>query len=303
MTFNWNIPFIRYRFWFAAISAAFILWSFFGMGTKGFNYGIDFLGGAKIGYQFDRAIGEDGIRQSLEGLGLGEVSVVRFGPAEEHRMSIKVKAPEQHAEIATTITATLQKTFGAESVKLEQTETVGPKVGQEMRTKAWLTILVSWALMLIYVGYRFDFYFAPGAIVALVHDVTITLGFFVWMGKEINLSILAALLTIIGYSVNDTIVIFDRIRENRSRITPVTIDDVVNESVNATLSRTIITSLTVLFVVVILFLTGGGTLHDFAFALIVGVIVGSYSTIFIASPMYIALYRYWPMLKARRRNA
>lgn len=300
MKLAWNIPFIRYRFWFAAISAVFILWSFFGMATKGFNYGIDFLGGAKIGYQFDRAIGEEDIRQSLERLELGEVSVVRFGPADEHRMSIKVKAPEQHAEIAVTITETLQKTFGADSVKLEQTETVGPKVGQEMRTKAWLTILVSWALMLIYVGYRFDFYFAPGAIVALIHDVTITLGFFVWMGKEINLSILAALLTIIGYSVNDTIVIFDRIRENRSRITPTTIDDVVNESVNATLSRTIITSLTVLFVVVILFLTGGGTLHDFAFALIVGVIVGSYSTIFIASPMYIALYRYWPKLKELR---
>ena len=290
------IPFIRYRLWFCSLSVLFFVWALVGFQLKGFNYGIDFLGGAKLGYQFDRIVGEDDIRASLSDLNLGDVSVVRFGQPDEHRMSIKIKVPEQHTEFAPIITQALEKTFGQGSVKLDQVETVGPRVGQEMRHKAWLTIMVSWMLMLIYIGYRFDFYFAPGAIIALVHDTVITLGFFAWLGKEINLSILAAILTLIGYSINDTIVVFDRIREHRSRITPSTVNEVVNESVNATLSRTIITSLTVLFVVVVLFFTGGGTLHDFAFALTVGVIVGTYSSIFVASPIYISLYHRWPRL-------
>ena len=281
-----------------AISSLFVLGSLFLMFTKGFNYGIDFKGGAKLEYQFTKAVNEQEVRNALKELQLGDISVVRFGEAKDRRMSIKVEIPEEHAKISPLVTAALTKTFG--SVQLDQEETVGPKVGAELRKKAWLTILFSWALMLIYIGYRFDFYFAPGAVLALIHDVTITLGFFALLGKEINLSILAALLTLIGYSINDTIVVFDRIRENRSQINKDSIIDVVNNSLNSTLSRTLITSLTVLLVVVVLFLKGGGTLHDFSFALIIGAIVGTYSSIFVATPAYITLYRNWSKWTTKR---
>lgn len=297
MKTKFNIPFIKYRFWFVAVSVIFVVGSIAIMLIKGFNYGIDFEGGAKLEYQFQKPVTEGEIRKSLAGLNLGDISVVRFGEKSDNRMSIKVALPEEHAQIGEMLTTELEKTFGKDQVKLEQEETVGPKVGKELRKKAWLTVLFSWALMLIYIGYRFDFLFAPGAVIALIHDVIITLGFFALLGKEINLAILAALLTLIGYSINDTIVVFDRIRENASRISPSTICAVVNESLNSTLSRTIITSLTVLLVVVVLFFKGGGTLHDFAFALIVGAIVGTYSSVFVASPIYLGLYNNWPKVR------
>lgn len=299
MKVKFNIPFIKYQVLFVMISVIMVAVSVAVIAVKGFNYGIDFKGGAKLEYKFTKPVTETEVRDALTGadMELGDVSVVRFGEVSENRMSIKVEQPEKHTAIGPTITAALEKRFGAGEVNLEQEETVGPRVGQEMRKKAWLTILFSWVLMLIYVGYRFDFLFAPGGIIALIHDVTITLGIFALLGKEINLSILAALLTLIGYSINDTIVVFDRIRENKARITPATIRDVVNESVNSTLSRTIITSLTVFFVVLVIFFKGGGTLHDFAFAMVIGAIVGSYSTIFVASPIYIFLYDNWPKVR------
>ncbi|MBT3182351.1 MAG: protein translocase subunit SecF [Deltaproteobacteria bacterium] len=294
---RFNLPFIKYRFWFMAVSIIFVVGSLTVIFTKGFNYGIDFKGGAKLEYQFVKPVSESEVRTALQNINLGNVQVVRFGEKKDNRMSIKVELPKEHAEIGGIISKQLEKTFGKGEIKLEQEETVGPKVGEELRKKAWLTILFSWALMLIYIGYRFDFFFAPGAVLALIHDVVITLGFFALLGKEINLAILAAILTLIGYSINDTIVVFDRIRENSSRISPSTINNVVNESLNSTLSRTIITSLTVLFVVLVLFFKGGGTLHNFAFALIVGAIVGTYSSLFIAAPVYIGSYNNWPKFR------
>ncbi|PIR25519.1 MAG: protein translocase subunit SecF [Deltaproteobacteria bacterium CG_4_10_14_0_2_um_filter_43_8] len=288
---TFHFDFMKYRVLFLLMSSALVAFSIFAMVKKGFNYGIDFKGGAKLEYQFKEAINEQAIRDALKDLNLGDMNVVRFGDPEERRMSIKVGLPEEHASISDPITAALAKQFGEENVQLDQEVTVGPKVGKDLRTKAWLTILTSWLIMLIYIGFRFDFNFAPGAVVALIHDVTITLGLFAWMGKEINLTILAAILTLIGYSVNDTIVVFDRIRENKADISPSTVLDVINSSINSTLGRTIITSLTVLFVVLVLFYRGGGTLHDFAFALTVGTIVGTYSSIFVASPLYIWMYR------------
>ena len=290
------IPFIKYRFWLIALSSLLALVSIGTIATRGFNYGIDFRGGAKLQYRFSQPVTEEEIRGALTSVGLTDISVVRFGNTSENRMSVKVGLPEEHAKIGDMITPALEKAFGAGNAMLEQEQTVGPRVGQELRKKAWLTILFSWVLMLIYIGYRFDFFFAPGAIVALMHDVLITLGLFSFLGKEVNLTILAAVLTLIGYSNNDTIVVFDRIRENKHRITPTTIWDVVNDAINSTLSRTIITSLTVFIVVLLLFLMGGGTLHDLSFTLIVGVIVGTYSSIFIASPIYIGLYHYWPKI-------
>jgi preprotein translocase subunit SecF len=294
---RFNLPLIKYRLVFILVSVAFIIGSIALFMTKGFNYGIDFKGGAKIEYKFANPVTESEIREAIEPLDLGSVSVVRFGNVEDNRMSIKVEMPEDHATVGGMISKALEGKFGKGAVTLEQEETVGPRVGKELRKKAWLTIIFSWLLMMVYVGYRFDFMFAPGAVAALIHDVIIVLGFFALLGKEINLAIIAAILTLIGYSINDTIVVFDRIRENKSRINSSTICTVVNDSINSTLSRTIITSLTVLFVVVVLFLEGGGTLHDFAFALIVGVIVGTYSSVFIATPVYIGMYNQWPKLR------
>jgi preprotein translocase subunit SecF len=289
---KFHVPFIKYRLLFVGVSTLLVLASIAMIWDKGFNYGIDFKGGAKLAYQFAHPVEEGDVRKALEDTEFKDASVVRFGEKSENRM-----LPEEHAKIGSQITEALDKAFGAGQVTLEQEETVGPRVGQEMRKKAWLTIIFSWAMMLIYIGYRFDFYFAPGAVLSLVHDTLIVLGTFALLGKEVNLTILAAVLTLIGFSMNDTIVVFDRIRENRSRISHDTIKDVVNESINSTLSRTLITSLTVLFVVVVLFFKGGGTLHDFAFTMIIGVIIGTYSSIFVASPFYIWLYDSWPHVR------
>ena len=294
---NTNIPFIKYRYFFIAISVLLFVASVVVISTKGFNYGIDFEGGAKIAYQFAGPVTEREVRDALGGTPYAAASVVRYGEKKENRMSIKVSLPEEHAKIGEGITAALESKFGQGQVTPEAEETVGPKVGKEMRKKALLTIIFSWAMMLIYIGYRFDFQFGPGAVLALVHDTIITLGIFALLGKEVNLTILAAILTLIGFSINDTIVVFDRIRERRDRISPTTIKDVVNGAINSTLSRTMITSITLLFVVVVLFFKGGGTLHDFAFAMIVGVVIGTYSSIFVAAPSYIGMHELWPHIK------
>ena len=294
-----NIPFMKFRWFTSSLSIILVVASIFLIATRGLNYGIDFKGGAKLEYQFPKDITESDVRAVVSNLGLGDITVVRYGPREERRMSIRVEMPEMHAKIAPVITKALTDSYG--EVLLESEETVGPKVGAELRRKAWLTILFSWLLMLVYIGYRFNFYFAPGAVIALIHDVLITLGIFALLGKEINLAILAAILTIIGYSVNDTIVVFDRIRENSKGISSSTVIDIVNKSLNSTLSRTLITSLTSLFVILVLFLKGGGTLHNFAFALLVGVVVGTYSSIFVASPIFVGLYRALPKFFKTRR--
>lgn len=292
-----NIPFVKYRFHLLAISGLFFIGSIFVVATKGLNYGIDFKGGAKLEYKFNKSPSEGDIRKALASELPGNISVVRFGQEWENRMSIKVELPEEHARIGETVTAAIEKAFGPGSAVLEKEETVGPRVGKELRKKALLAIIFSWVLMMIYIGYRFDFFYAPGAVLSIIHDTVITVGIFALLGKEIDLTIVAALLTLIGYSLNDTIVVFDRIRENKHHITHSTIKDVVNNSINQTLARTIITSITVFLVVIAIFLRGGGTLHDFAFAMIVGIIIGTYSSIFVASPCYIGMYHYWPVIR------
>lgn len=293
-----NIPFIKYQMIPITVSIILVIMGLITMMTKGLNYGIDFKGGAKLVYQFQEPVSESQIRDVLKGLNLPNAEVVRYGEASDNRMAIKVEKAEEHAALGGEITTALEKKWGLGKVALQEEETVGPKVGKELRKKAWLAVIFAVILMLIYIGYRFDFLFAPGAVVALVHDVIITVGIFAFLGKEFNLTILAALLTLVGYSINDTIIVFDRIRENTHSISRDTIKDVVNNSLNQTLSRTMITSLTTIFVLVVIFIKGGGSLHDFAFALIIGIVVGTYSSVFIASPCYISLYRMWPSLKA-----
>lgn len=298
-----NIPFMKNKRYLIAISLVVTIGALVMMFKNGLNFGIDFKGGVKLLYSFNAGLKDGEIESVLAGKGIDAI-VQRYGGRDTNQFTVKSKQTEDTLEgTVDRITSILVERYGTDNVKLEQQETVGPKVGQELARKGQLAIFFTLVAMLVYIGIRFDFYFAPGAIVALIHDVIVVMGFLTFFNKEYNLSILAALLTIVGYSINDTIIVYDRIREHAKKINTNTIDDVVNQSINETLSRTIITSMTVLIVVVILFLSGGGVIHDFAFCFIIGAITGSYSSVFIASPIYIWLYKNWPRISGRLRRS
>jgi len=293
------IPFMKYRWFFAAISIAAIIASLAVMHYKGFNYGIDFRGGVKLTVRFNEPTSDGAIKEALQKENLSAI-VQRLGSDDSQQFTIKTRQGDEALDTKSSmVISALEKSFGKDAYIIEAEETVGPKVGNELRKKGQLAILFTLIAILVYLSIRFNFNFAPGAIVALTHDVTITLGILTFLGVEFNLTILAALLTIVGYSVNDTIVVFDRIRENAKRISSSTLLTVVNDSLNATLSRTIITSLTTLIVVIILFFLGGGVIHDFALTFIIGIVIGTYSSIFVASPTFIFMYRHWPKLAVK----
>lgn len=246
-------------------------------------YGIDFAGGTLVQVRFDQAPDIGAIRSALAAEGLGSSVIQSLG---EDKVAIRVKSEVGQADtMSDDIFAVLSKKFGPDKVSLELVEMVGPQVGSDMRRKGMLSILYAMIGILIYVTLRFQFRFALGAIAALIHDIIITVGMFSLFNKEFTLPVIAALLTIIGYSLNDTIVVYDRIRENIKRSPKEKLAAVVNESINQTLSRTILTSGTTLLVVACLFVLGGEVIHDFSFALLVGVVVGTYSSIYIASPI------------------
>ena len=246
-------------------------------------YGIDFAGGTLVQVKFQQAPDVGEIRDALGKEGLGSSVIQSLG---EDKVAIRLMSEEGQADtVSDDVFAILAERFGQGSVSLELVEMVGPQVGADMRRKGILSILYAMVGILIYVTMRFQFRFALGAIAALVHDITITVGVFSMLDKEFTLPIIAALLTIIGYSLNDTIVVYDRIRENIRRTPKEKLAVVVNNSINQTLSRTILTSGTTLIVVACLFILGGEVIHDFSFALMVGVVVGTYSSIYIASPI------------------
>lgn len=293
-TTSFNIPFMRLKWIFISISLALTIFSFVTFFTKGFNFGVDFKGGVKLIYQFKEPIGDEKIRGILEPLNLGDAQIVQFGKKEDNSFLVKVKLQEER-DLVKDITGKLHEGLTPQGVTLLSEEVVGPKVGAELRQRGLFAIILTWVFMLIYIGWRFDFLFAPGAVIALVHDIIISVGIYVFLGREFNLPILAAVLTLIGYSVNDTIVIYDRVRENLKKLpASMPLADLVDRSVNETLTRSIITSLTVFFAMAVLFFFGGGVLYDFALYMLIGVIVGSYSTIFIASPVYLGFHRLFP---------
>lgn len=282
------------------ISLAMIIISFASIAWHGgLNYGIDFAGGALIQAKFNVPFTIDKIRESFRPLGLQNSIIQQYGPTE-----IVVRIAEGAAdlkELSGKLEESLNKTFGQNAVEMRRVEMVGPKVGRDLTRKALMAIMFSWVGMLIYIAWRFELRYATGGILALVHDTIITIGAFSLLNKEFDLTIVAAILTIIGYSINDTIVIFDRIRENARKNTRQSLNDVINTSVNQTLSRTLLTSLTVLIVLVILFLFGGAVIHDFTFALLVGTIAGVYSTVFIASPIVLLFEKIKPaVLKGKK---
>jgi preprotein translocase subunit SecF len=241
---------------------------------------IDFTGGTVAQIKFEKPVELGQLRNTLSDYGFKGAEIVEFGSPDE--VLIKTQFTGSSSEISEKLTLALGKTF-----ILRRVESVGPKIGKELQSDALKAIGLALLLILIYITFRFDRYYALGSVMALIHDVLITLGVFSLLDYEINLSIIAAFLTIVGYSLNDTIVVFDRIRENISKFMKKTLNDVVNISLNETLNRTVITSLTTMMVVVILFIWGGKVINLFAFALIVGIFIGTYSSLFVTSPVMV----------------
>jgi preprotein translocase subunit SecF len=267
---------------------------------RGPRYGIDFAGGLLVQVRFQQPTTAAQIREAFRGTDLPQPIVQHaweIGEKGQHEYIIRLDLRKGTPEALTqAVRKALVSHFGSNALEVRRVEMVGPKVGRDLRVKGIKSIIFALIGILIYISWRFEFKFACGAVLALIHDVMITIGAFSITNKEINLPIVAAFLAIIGYSLNDTIVVYDRIRENRKKYRRMPFTDVINRSINETLSRTILTSGTTLLVVVALFFLGGGVIHDFAFALLVGILVGTYSSIFIASPVVI----FWQGRKERK---
>ena len=264
------------------------------------RYGIDFEGGTLIQIKFSTKVDISELRVALSNLAIEGLSVQEFGEKEAHEYLITMKKTTGELEgLSDKIKVTLEKRYGAESLDVRRVEMVGPKVGKDLRKKGMLAVIFSLLGMLIYIWWRFELRFGVGAIICLIHDVTITLGALSITNKPIDLPIIAALLTVVGYSVNDTIIISDRIRENLKKMIRERLREIVNKSVNQTLSRTCITAGTTLVVVTALFFLGGEVINDFAFTLMVGICIGTYSSIFISSPLLIVWERLFPRKKRR----
>ena len=256
--------------------------------SGGLKYGIDFAGGTLIQLQFKTAPDIEVIRDGLKTIALGESTIQEFGSKRD--ILIRVQRSEEKLEaVGSKVRNSLSGKFNKDDITIARVEMVGPKVGRDLREKALLSILYAVIGIVIYISWRFELQYAIAAIIALAHDVLVTLGAFSILDKEFTLVVIAAFLAIIGYSLNDTIVVFDRIRENLRRKGKNTLVQTINSSINQTLSRTLLTSGTTLMVVVALFFFGGEIIHDFSFALLVGVLVGTYSSIFIASTFLV----YW----------
>jgi preprotein translocase subunit SecF len=257
-----------------------ILFLFF----KGLNYGVDFKGGTLLEIRIDnKNIEIQEIRRSLNIPELGDVSVKQFGTEGDFLIKFEKNANENE-KFTTNLKNTISKKISS-AVNFRRVETVGPKVSRELLNQGVTAIALALSAMLFYIWIRFEWQFSLGAIVALIHDVIITLGIFSILSFEVNLSIVAAVLTIVGYSMNDTVVIFDRIRENLLKYSKLKTNEIADISVNETLSRTVITSLTTLLALFSIFILGGEILKGFSFAMILGVIIGTYSSIFVASPV------------------
>ena len=246
---------------------------------KGLNYGIDFKGGTLIELRTEKSIKASSIRDTLSSMNLGDVNVKKFGKDGDYLIKVEQKESNNN-KLIPEIKKKLTDNLNAE-IDFRRVENVGPKVSAELLESSIIAISLALAAMLFYIWIRFEWQFSVGSIIALFHDVVITLGIFSLLSLEINLSIIAAVLTIVGYSMNDTVVIYDRIRE----YTKISISDIANLSINETLARTIITSVTTLLALVSIYTLGGEILRGFSFAMILGVIIGTYSSIFVASPI------------------
>ncbi|MBF0624838.1 MAG: protein translocase subunit SecF [Magnetococcales bacterium] len=285
--------FVRWSYPAMALSLLLMLGSAGSLMVKGLNLGIDFSGGILIQLRFPGPAPVKEIRHELSGMTLGDVVIQEFGTPDEVliRVEQQTDARRDVSQLSDEVVKRLTPLAGDQGIELRRVEVVGPQVGQELTQQGILAVLYSLVAILIYVAWRFEFRFALGAVLALVHDVTITMGYFSLFEREFTLVVVAALLTVIGYSLNDTIVVYDRIRDEVKRMKRQPMAAIINEAVNQTLSRTLVTSLTVLIVLVALLIFGGEVIHDFALTLFLGVVVGTYSSVYVASPVVLLMNR------------
>ena len=276
-----NINFVGIRKIALAFSAVLLLISAYSIVTNSLNFGIDFTGGTMIEVGYPQAVDLGEVRSILEQGGYGDALVQNFGSLTDVLIRLPVIESENMAEISNQVVALLQEEQ-TDAIEVRRVEFVGPQVGEELAEDGGLAMVYALIGILIYVALRFEYRFAIASVLALVHDVVITVGFFSFFRLDFDLTVLAAILAVIGYSLNDTIVVFDRIRESFLKMRKAEPLEVINTSINATLGRTIMTSMTTLLVVVALFVFGGEVIHAFATALLIGILVGTYSSIYIA---------------------
>jgi len=270
------------------LSATLILISVVSLASLKLNVGIDFTGGSVIEIGYQQAVELQPIRNALETSGFGDAIVQHFGSAKDVLIRLVPKVDQDKAEISSQIIDVLNQASESR-IDVRRVDFVGPQVGEELTEDGGLAVLYALIAILIYVSVRFEYRFSLGAVAALIHDVVITLGVFSLLQLDFNLSVVAAILAVIGYSLNDTIVVFDRVRENFRKIRKKTSEEITNISINQTISRTLMTSFTTLLVLLSLFLLGGEVIHSFALALIIGVLVGTYSSIYVATTSALAL--------------
>ena len=288
---NTRFDFVGYRKTALIVSGILSLISLGLLFFHGPRMGIDFAGGSLVQVRFKQATHADKLREALGAAGFEAVDIQDVG-RDQTDFLIRVPMAADDTDSRTQkVTTTLQDSFGADQVEVLRVETVGPRVGETLRGKAIWAVLFATLMMGVYIWARFEWRYGLGAVIALLHDVTMTVGFLIAFGFEFDLNIVAALLTVVGFSVNDTVIVSDRIRENRRKDRRQPLAELINTAINETLSRTILTSGTVIMVTLALFLLGGPVIHGFAFALLVGFIVGTYSSVFIAAPVVLFFER------------
>jgi preprotein translocase subunit SecF len=293
-----KVPFTSYRKIAVILSTIVNLLVLVMLFVKGPNLGVDFSGGTVVQLKFQQPVSIPDIRRALESINLGGSEIQDFGREGDNEYLIRLeKTSVEIGALGEQIKKALSDQFGADTFEIRRVEFVGPKIGEDLRRRGVLSVIVATIMMGVYIWFRFQFQFGIGAVIALIHDVLVTVGALMLANYEFDLTIIAALLTIVGFSVNDTVVICDRIRENMRKIKRENLESIVNTSINETLSRTLITTGMALLVLFALYFLGGAVIRPFAFALIVGFISGVYSTIFIASPVIL----FWEKRPKSRR--
>ncbi len=284
---TYSIDFLKIRYIVGVTSALLVLLTIWSLATRGLNFGIDFTGGTLLEVGYQQAVKLEDIRNALAEGGFPQAQAQNFGASTEVLIRLAPEPGKESAQLSETAMQALRTQNPA--VEMRRVEFVGPQIGKELAEQGGLAMIYALIGILIYIIVRFQWRFAPGAIIATVHDVVIILGVFSFFQYEFDLTVLAAILAVIGYSLNDTIVVYDRIRENFRRIRKASSYEIINIAINQTMSRTIMTGLTTLLVLVALYYFGGETIHNFSLALILGILVGTYSSVYVASAIALAL--------------
>ena len=289
-----KIEFVRYRLMAFVLSALLLIGSIGAFISNGLNFGIDFKGGTLIEISSDIEIDIAQLREQLTGLNIGEVQIQQFGTPSDALIRVSADEAAESAEGGLSAVESIRNELQGR-FEIRRVEIVGPQVSGELIQTGILAVLAAIVSMLIYIWFRFEWQFSVGAVLALIHDVVLTIGIFSLLQLDFNLSILAAILTIVGYSMNDTVVVYDRVRENLRKFKKMPLDDLLNVAINETLSRTVMTSVTTLIALIALYTLGGEVIRGFTFAMIWGVVVGTYSSVFVASPLllYLGVKRDW----------